>query len=118
MTDVLKTDDPLHVYEREVSKVHPLDSAEEAKCLAHMRASDQMADTARNRLVEAHLGRVIALAKTYENGRIHLLELVECGNAALMAAAEDLVHFDHGAFWDFAKPFVERSLENVFVSRS
>lgn len=102
-------------YEREVSKVPPLDAAEEATCVAHIRASDRMADVACQRLVEAHLNRVIALAKVYHNDRVHLLDLIERGNSGLIAAAASLGHVDAGTFWDFARPFVERSLKEFTV---
>ncbi|MDQ2840370.1 MAG: hypothetical protein M3Y72_04885 [Acidobacteriota bacterium] len=113
MPDVMNPEDPLYVYQTEVSKVPPLNVAEEAKCVEHIRASDGMANCARKRLVEAHLDRVIALAKVYHNSGTHILDLIEQGNEGLIAAVADLGQFKTGAFWEFAKPFVERSLKDL-----
>jgi DNA-directed RNA polymerase sigma subunit (sigma70/sigma32) len=118
MPDVLDTEDPLQAYQREVSKVPPIDAAEEARCIEQIRASDEMADAARKRLVEAHLGCVIALAKVYETDRIHILHLIEQGNKGLMAAVKDLGQLDTGTFWEFAKPVVQSSLHDLVLSKN
>jgi sigma-70-like protein len=57
MSDALDSEDPLAVYQREVGKVPTLDAAEEARCVEHVRTSDEMADAARRRLDARKLGR-------------------------------------------------------------
>ena len=119
MPDLLETEDPLEVYQREVSKVPPLDAAEEARGLEHIRASDEVADLARERLVGAHLHRVVALAKVHDSERIHILELIEQGNRGLIAAVKESGQCRIASTcWDFAKTFVENSLRDLVVSRT
>jgi RNA polymerase primary sigma factor len=79
-TDVPYTEEPLQVYLREIGRVPALDEAEELRCLEPVRASDEMADAARRRLVEANLHRVVSLAEAHRIDSVHILDLIQAGN--------------------------------------
>ena len=111
-TDVLYSDDPLEVYFREVNKVHPLDAVEEAQCVKLARASGNVANAARTRLLEANLHHVIATAEL-KNDRAYILDLIEQGNAGLIAALNNLGQFTDGPFWEFARAFVEHAIDQA-----
>ncbi len=116
--EALYSDDPLRVYLREVGKVPPMDPDEEIKCIEHARASDELGEAARTRLVEAHLGQVVSLAEVSQTGRIHILDLIEEGNKGLIQAAEKLNSCTQDSFWPFARVFVERAIAQAHASGS
>lgn len=53
---------------------------------------------ARNRLAEGHLGRVVELAKEYAGKGVHMADLVQEGNMALLMAMEDFEGGDFGVY--------------------
>lgn len=118
MSDALYSEDPFEVYRREVGKIPPLDAAEEARCMEHVQASDEMASAAQRRLVEANLYRVIVLAELYQNDRIHIFDLIEQESNGLLATVDELSKLADGPFWEFASGFVKRSLENSISRRA
>src|SRR6266446_7824007 len=80
-------DDPEKVYLAEVRKVPPLSPTEEVRCLMHVRAEDQEAESAAKRLVEANLHLVVSIAERYRNdSHLHFLDLIIKGNDGLMGA--------------------------------
>ena len=79
-------DDPVQVYLREVSAVPALTQAEETALSQHVLANDQQADSASKTLVEANLAMVVSIAERYAGGSIHILDLIQTGNLALMRA--------------------------------
>ena len=64
-------DNPVKVYLAEVRKVPPLSRDEEIRCLRHVRAGDQRAESAGKRLVEANLHLVVSIAQRYRSDRFH-----------------------------------------------
>ena len=89
------SDDPLQVYLSAFSEVPPLEKSEETACIDHVRAGDEMADMARKRLVEANLHLVVSRAEHYRHGNIHILDLIEQGNAGLLLAVQGLGGHSH-----------------------
>ena len=116
--EVLYSDDPLRVYLTEVGKVPSMDRDEEIKCIEHARASDQLGEAARTRLVEAHLRHVVSLAEVSQTDRIHILDLIEQGNNGLLEAVDKLNSCTQDSFWPFARVFVERAIAQVHASGS
>ncbi len=56
---ILYSEDPLEVYLWELTRIPAPDRSEEIRCMEHVRASDQLAQAARMRLVEANLHLVV-----------------------------------------------------------
>lgn len=110
------SEDPLDVYLRLLSTVPVLDRAEEARCVEHVRASDQLAEASRTRLVEANLHLVVSTAQSCQDDRHHILDLIEKGNAGLIAAANSLTEQRPDSFADYAKPFIERAVAEAVAS--
>jgi RNA polymerase primary sigma factor len=107
---VFYDDDPLRVYLAELRRIPALDRAEEIACIEHVRAGDELAETARTRLVEANLQLVVSLAERYRNQRIHILNLIEKGNEGLLHAVENLTDCVPDSFAAHATQFIERAL--------
>jgi RNA polymerase primary sigma factor len=101
---------PLGVYLTLVDQIPPLDSGEEIACMDHVRAGDQMAQTAAKRLVEANLRLVVSLAERYQSHGRHMLDLIESGNAGLLHAVRNLTDCAAESFAAYAIPFIERAL--------
>ena len=71
--DALFADDTLAVYLSELHRIPPLSRDEEMDCIDHVRAGDQMAESAGKRLAEANLLLVVSIAERYRNDHIFLL---------------------------------------------
>ena len=110
------SDDPLQVYLSAVNEIPPLEKSEETACIDHVRAGDDMADMARKRLVEANLHLVVSRAEPYRHGNIHILDLIEKGNAGLLLAVQSLVGHFPSSFSEYAIPLIERALAEAKVS--
>ena len=101
-------DDPEGLYLAEVLKVPPLSPEEEIRCLQHVRAGDEQAESAGKRMVEANLHLVVSIAKRYRNKRIQFLDLIVKGNDALTGAVQALE--GEGSFPVYAAPHIERAI--------
>ena len=110
------SDDPLQVYLSLVGQVPALDSAEETTCIDHVRVGDDMAEAAVKRLVEANLHLVVSLAEGYRGHQIHILDLIEKGNAGLLLAVRSLTDGAPKSFSAHATRFIERALAEPAIS--
>ncbi len=110
------SDDPLEVYVTLVGQVPPLDNREEIACIDHVRAGDEMAESAVKRLLEANLHLVISLAERYQGHELCLLDLIEKGNAGLLLAVRSLTASAPESFVAYATPFIERALAKAAAS--
>ena len=72
------------MYLEEMGNIPELGSEEEAVLLEGTARGER---AARERLVEGSLGRVLALAREYENRELPMSDLVQEANTALMLAA-------------------------------
>jgi len=108
--DTIFCDDPVQVYKAELARIPPLDRTEEAICIQHMIAEDEMAENCRKRLIEANLQLVVTLAERHHSGRVHLLDLIQKGNQGLLQAAQTLSDCPPGSFSTHAEKFIERAL--------
>jgi RNA polymerase primary sigma factor len=75
-----------------------------------------MANMAEKRLVEANLQLVVSRAEHYRHGNIHIVDLVEKGNAGLLLAVQSLAGHFPSSFSEYAIPFIERALAEAKVS--
>lgn len=114
--DGLSYDDPVSVYVREMCAIPALSRAEEFDCIAHISAGDQMAESAKRRLVEANLFLVVSIAKRYRSDRSHLLDLIQRGNEGLMRAVQTLPASSQDSFSAHAKSHIEHAIEEAIAA--
>ena len=70
----------------------------------------------RKRLIEGNLHLVISLSQNYRHGKIHMLDLIEQGNAGLLLAVQSLKEHIPPSFSEYAIPFIEQALAEAKVS--
>ncbi len=78
--------DPLKFYLHELGTIQPLTRDEETDLLRHVRTQDELVESAARRLIEANLSLVVPIAERHSSASLHLLELIEKGNEALLLA--------------------------------
>ena len=83
------------MYLEEIKSMEALSSTELSGLLAAVKAGDR---GARNRLAEAHLKRVVELAKEYAGRGVLMADLVQEGNMALLTAMEEFEDGDFGVY--------------------
>ena len=108
-------DETIAAYMKDLSRI-PLLTAEEEKELAIKAASGSR--SARNKLVNANLRFVIAIAKTYQNRGFELADLISEGNIGLMTAVD---HFDVSKgykFISYAVWWIRQSIQKALSDRS
>ena len=115
--DALSFDDPLRLYVGELRKIHPLSRDEEIACIQHVRARDEIAESAGKRLAEANLLLVVSIAERYQNDRIHILHLIQKGNEGLLRAVQTLSDSCQDSFSAHATDHIERAIaEAISIS--
>lgn len=82
-------DDPVQVYLVELAKIPQLTREAEIELAKVIQGGGQEAEAAKCQLVEANLQLVVSIAKRYANRGVHLLDLTQEGNTALMNAVEN-----------------------------
>jgi len=113
--DAVYLDDPVGVYRREIHKVPPLSLAEEMACVQHVRAGDEQAESAGQRLVEANLLLVVSIAERYLTDRVHILDLIQKGNEGLQLALRNLSDTRVDGFSAHAAPCIERAITEAWM---
>lgn len=83
------------MYLEEIEMMGELSEQELLELLAALKAGDRRA---RNRLAEAHLKRVVELAKEYAGRGVLMADLVQEGNMALLTAMEEFEDGDFGVY--------------------
>ena len=114
--DALFADDPLAVYLSELHRIPPLSRDEEMDCIDHVRAGDQMAESAGKRLAEANLLLVVSIAERYRNDHIHMLDLIQKGNDGLLRAVQTLSDNCHDSFSAYATGHIERAIAEAIAT--
>ncbi len=109
-------DDPVRVYLNEMGKVPPLTREQEIECARHIRARDEHAEIAEKDLVEANLALVVQIAQQHPSEHVHILDLIQMGNQALLAAVQAFANSDAEDFSAYAAPFVERAIEHAVIT--
>jgi len=105
--------EPLRIYAELVSQVAALTPEREAQLAETIQEGRPEADAATKELVEANLGLVIEVAKSYPGAGLHTLDLIQHGNAGLIEAAGVFAPAQGSRFAMFATAFVHRSLDTL-----
>jgi RNA polymerase primary sigma factor len=104
-------DDPVRIYLREVGAVPRLTREDEIDLGKRIRDGGQEAENARKDLCEANLRLVVSVAKRYMNRGVHVLNLIQDGNVALLKAVNTF-DFSHGyKFSTYATWCVRRAMK-------
>ncbi len=109
-------DNPFSVYLAELKNVPPLDSREELECIQHIRAGDERAEKATERLVEANLHVVVTIAERYPCDKMHILDLVQEGNRGLLNAVQTLRDNPADNFGIHATSSIERAISEALAA--
>jgi RNA polymerase primary sigma factor len=103
----LDANDPLKFYLRELGTIRPLTKDEETDLLRHVRAHDEMAESAARRLIEANLSLVVPIAERHLSEGIQMLDLIQYGNKGLLFAIETLAESSGDSFSAHAATCIE-----------
>lgn len=114
-----KLDDPVHMYLKEIGKVHLLE-AEEVIKLAKEKESEkeEIREAAKKKLAEANLRLVVSIAKRYTNRGVDFLDLIEEGNLGLITAVEKFDYRKGFKFSTYATPWIYREIKNALGNQS
>ena len=102
-------------YSRAVRAVVPIDAEEELRLVAAAHAGDT---AARHRLIECHLGIVIAVARGYSRLQMPIEDLIEEGNLGLMEAVDRFDPSRGVRFASYARWWIRESINNAMTTQS
>ena len=108
-------DEMMDLYLKDINRI-PLLTAEEEKELAVKARNGSK--SAKNKLVNANLRFVVAIAKTYQGRGFELMDLISEGNLGLMTAVD---HFDVSKgykFISYAVWWIRQSIQKAIYDRS
>jgi RNA polymerase primary sigma factor len=99
-----------------MGKVPPLTREREIECARHIRARDEQADISEKYLVEPNLALVVQIVQQHPTEHVHILDLVQTGNQALLAAVQTFVNCDAEDFSACAGPLIENAIVHAVDS--
>jgi RNA polymerase primary sigma factor len=106
-------DDPVRVYLREVGAVPRLTREDEIDLGKRIRDGGLETENARKDLCETNLRLVVSVATRYTNRGVHVLDLIQDGNDALLKAVYTF-DFSHGyEFSTYATWWVRRTMKQL-----
>src|SRR5690349_20951297 len=112
-------DDPVTIYRRELAKIQPMTSDEQAKLFQRLGGSDkwndQQEDVAR-RIIESQLAQVVSIAEKYSSHGVPMLDLIQEGNIGLFRAVEKFAKQPSGDFPTYASGVIKDAITS-FVNR-
>ncbi len=115
MTDAF-ADDPVRIYVQEVCKVPPLTNEQEADLWQRVRARDAQSEFALKSLIEANLGLVVSIAERHRfNGVVHILDLIQEGNSALLRAVNTFIGSPSGGSSAHAAAYIEQAIAKAIA---
>jgi RNA polymerase primary sigma factor len=106
----LDDNDPLKFYLRELGNIRPLTRDEETDLFQHVRAQDELAESASKRLIEANLSLVVPIAERHSSAGIHMLDLIQHGNEGLFLALETFTGSSCHSFSAHAATCIEAAI--------
>ncbi len=110
-------DDPVAFYLRHVGAIPALARDEEIELYQHVLAQDQQADSARKRLIDSNLAMVVSIAEGHRDAGMHVLELIQEGNAGLMLALRTFRGDSVESFSDHAAACVEDAIVKALAKK-
>ena len=108
-------DEMMDLYLEDINRIPLLTAEEEKKLAVEARNGSK---SAKNKLVNANLRFVVAIAKTYQGRGFELMDLISEGNLGLMTAVD---HFDVSKgykFISYAVWWIRQSIQKAIYDRS
>ncbi len=108
-------DEMMDLYLKDINRIPLLTAEEEKKMAVEARNGSK---SAKNKLVNANLRFVVAIAKTYQGRGFELMDLISEGNLGLMTAVD---HFDVSKgykFISYAVWWIRQSIQKAIYDRS
>lgn len=103
-------DDPIKVYLREMNTIPRLTRDREIELAKLIEGKGREGERAEAQLVEAHLTRVVSIAQHYSDRGVHILDLIEKGNIALLNAMRKFNYRRGYKFSTYASWWIHRSI--------
>ena len=108
-------DAAISLYLHAISKVKPLTPQAEAALASRTKKGDQ---EAREKLIKAHLGLVVKIARDHEGLSLPLLDLVSEGNLGLIEAVDRFDPAGAGKLATSASWWIKRSITRALANQS
>jgi len=105
----------LGLYLREIGKLDPLSSEDEAKLAARIRKNDRSALDA---LIKANLRFVVSVARNYQNQGMSLSDLINEGNVGLVRAARRFDEKKNFRFISYAVWWIRQAILQALAEQS
>jgi RNA polymerase primary sigma factor len=110
--------EPLHIYLQEVARVPAVSAEREVELLQVIQDDAADALFAKKELVEANLGLVVSIARSYCAVGLNILDLIERGNLGLFEAVDSFESGGGYRFSTYATLWVHRHLNELIFSGS
>lgn len=108
-------DGTLGLYLREIGRLQPLTSEEEASLAVRIRKNDRQA---LDRLIKANLRFVVSVARNYQNQGLALSDLINEGNVGLVRAARRFDEKKNFRFISYAVWWVRQAILQALAEQS
>ncbi len=114
-SDLVKMDDPVRMYLKEIGKIPLLSAEEELEVAKKMAEGDE---NARRTMTEANLRLVVSIAKRYVGRGMHLLDLVQEGNLGLLKAVEKFDYSKGYKFSTYATWWIRQAITRAIADQA
>lgn len=109
------SDDPVKVFLKDIGRIPLLSADEETELARCMSDGDEYA---RNKLTEANLRLVVAIAKRYLGRGMQLLDLIQEGNLGLMKAVEKFDYTKGFRFSTYATWWIRQAITRAIADQA
>ena len=113
--DSAAIDDPIRMYLKEIGRFTLLKAEQEVTLAKAIEARDA---GAKDRLAEANLRLVVAIAKKYAGRGMSLLDLIQEGNIGLMRAVEKFDHHKGFKFSTYATWWIRQAITRAIADQA
>ncbi|MBP3633586.1 MAG: RNA polymerase sigma factor RpoD [Oscillospiraceae bacterium] len=113
--EMLRTDDPVRMYLREIGKIPLLTQEQEQELAQKMVEGDKKA---RQKMTEANLRLVVSIAKRYMNRGMQLLDLIQEGNLGLLKAVEKFDYTKGYKFSTYATWWIRQAITRAIADQA
>ena len=108
-------DDPVKVFLKDIGRIPLLSADEETELAKRMSEGDEYA---KNKLTEANLRLVVAIAKRYVGRGMQLLDLIQEGNLGLMKAVEKFDYTKGFRFSTYATWWIRQAITRAIADQA
>ena len=108
-------DDPVKVFLKDIGRIPLLNADEETDLAKRMSEGDEYA---KNKLTEANLRLVVAIAKRYVGRGMQLLDLIQEGNLGLMKAVEKFDYTKGFRFSTYATWWIRQAITRAIADQA